>query len=110
MKRKNLRRAVTNNALEANMIRISASASAKLEIASVRSELLMFKSSCGPNGSASEHLRGGIPNLLLLASLIIGQHSRLNFIEALMLRIRLPQMKLRCLGHLEKPAKARPRR
>jgi hypothetical protein len=89
------------------MIRISTSASCKLEVAAVwSSKLLMLKSSCGSYGSTSEYLRWCIAYLLWLASLIISQHSWLNFIKSLMLRIRLSQMKLRSLRHFEKTTKA----
>jgi hypothetical protein len=38
--------------------------------------------------------------------LSVGDHSRLDLIESLMLGIRFPQVKLRCLGHLKEPSKA----
>ena len=66
----------------------------------------MFEGSRGSYGSASEHLGWGSADLLLLTALSVGDHSRLDLIEPLMLRIRFPQVKLWGLGHLKEPSKA----
>ena len=91
------------------MIRISSSASVQLEVAAVGAaspKLLMFEGCRGSYGATSEYLGRGSPNLLLLTALSVGDHSRLDLIESLMLGIRFPQVKLRCLGHLKEPSKA----
>jgi hypothetical protein len=91
------------------MIRISTSASVQLEVAAVGAaspKLLMFEGSRGSNGTASEYLGRGTTNLLLLTTLSVGDHSRLDLIETLMLGIRFPQVKLRSLRHLKEPSKA----
>jgi hypothetical protein len=66
----------------------------------------MFEGSRGSYGSAPEHLGWGSPDLLLLTPLGVGDHSRLDLIESLMLGIRFPQVKLWGLGHLKEPSKA----
>jgi hypothetical protein len=102
----NLHRAIPEDPPEPRVIRISSRASVQLEVAAIGTappELLMFEGSRGPYGSAPEHLGWGGPDLLRLTP---GDHPRLDLIEPLMLRIRLPQVKLRGLRHLKEPSKA----
>ena len=105
----NLHRAIPEDPSESCMIRISSRASIKLEVAAIGTaspELLMFEGSRGSYWSAPEHLGWGSPDLLLLTPLGVGDHSRLDLVEPLMLRIRFPQVKLWGLGHLKEPSKA----
>ena len=105
----NLQRAIPEDPPEPSMISISSSACVQLEVAAIGTappELLMLEGSRGSYGSASEHLGWGSADLLLLTPLSIGDHSRLDLIEPLMLRIRFPQVKLWGLGHLKEPSKA----
>ncbi len=71
------------------MIHISTCARVKLEVTSIGAKLLVFESGSCSYRSTSENLRGGITYLLLLSTLIIGKHPRLNLVETLMLRITL---------------------
>jgi hypothetical protein len=88
-----LRRAVSKDPSEsASMIRISTSARIKLEVTTIGAKLLVLECGCGSYRSTSENLRGGIPYLLLLSTLIIRKHPRLNLVKPLMLRIVLAQM------------------
>lgn len=104
-----LHRAIPKDSSEANMIRISSSASVQLEVAAIRTaspKLLMFEGSRGSYGSAPEYLGWSRPNLLLLSTLSVCDHSRLDLIESLMLGIRFAEVKLRSLWHLKEPSKA----
>ena len=105
----NLHRAVPEDPSESSMICISSRACVQLEVAAIGTappELLMFEGSRGSYGSATEHLGWGGPDLLLLTALSVGDHSRLDLIEPLMLGICFPQVKLWGLGHLKEPSKA----
>ena len=97
----NLHRAIPEDPPEPRVISISSRACVQLEVAAVGTappELHIFEGSRGSYGSAPEHLGWGGPDLLRLTPLGVGDHSRLDLIEPLMMGIRFPQVKLRGVG------------